>query len=127
MDPFEKKLKDFYREKKQEDEKHVPDLNTLLNTPIRARTNTLSDFFLKIAAAILVVAGSASYYFYNSPNHAAISVREIPGINLARPFPSEVLLKHGTGADYIWEWKAPTDKLLDDVNESVNRIKNPNL
>ena len=127
MDSFEKKLKDFYMEKKREDEKHTPDFNTLLNTPNRAKTIKQSNFFLKIAASILVVAGGASYYFYNRPNHPATTVREIPGTNLAQPFPSEVLLNHGTGTDYIWEWKAPTDKLLDDVNESVNTIKNPNL
>lgn len=127
MDPFEKKIKSFYLEKKREDEKDTPGFSTLLSTPVQAKTTKWPNFFLKIAASVLVVAGGVLFYFYNSSNHTVTTLREIPEINLDQPLPSEALLNQGPGTQYIWQWKAPTDKLLDKVNESLGTIKNSNL
>lgn len=121
MDPLEKKVKEFYQEKKREDERSTPDFETLWNNLEHAKATRQPRFLFRIAASIALVAAVLVYYFYSSDLR---EVRRISRINMDQPLPSQVLLDKSLGTGYIWNWKAPTDKLLENVNELTKTNKN---
>lgn len=123
MDPLEKKVKELYQEKRHEDEKSAPDFDTLWNKLEQTKTTKRSRLPFRIAASIAIVAAALMYYFYSSNQR---EVQRISKITMDQPLPSQVLLDQSLGVKYIWDWKAPTDKLLENVNEFMNTGKNQN-
>ncbi len=118
MDQFEKKLKGFYLEKKQEDEKSIPGFDTFrdkLEPKKRARN---SYIFLKVAASVVLAVVTGSYYFYASQRPTATEAIKIYPVDITPNLPTQSLLNKNAGAGYIWTWKAETDQLLEDATKS---------
>ena len=121
MDPIEKKIRELYKEKKREDEKSIPGFDVFRNKLEESRVKKRSYFLLRVAAsvAVFLVAAGLLYYFYHSDRSARETGKIYP-ININQPLPSDPLLDQNPGMEYIWEWKAPTDKLLEGARESLN-------
>src|ERR1019366_7657390 len=119
MDPLEKKVHEFYQQEKKEDEKSIPGFDTFLKIPEQVQKHVKhSYFFLKVAASVVLVLASGSYYFYNSRRPAKETVKIYP-VNINQNLPTQSLLDKNAGAGYIWNWKAPTDQLLDGATKSL--------
>lgn len=119
MDSIEKKLKALYQKKKQEDEKLTPAFEVFWDNLKSAKPVKRSYFFLKLAASIAIILSALLTYFYSS-NQSIKEIPEISKINLDQSLPSQILLDQSVNTEYIWEWKAPSDHLLEDVNEFMN-------
>lgn len=119
MDSIEKKLKAFYQNKKQEDENLTPAFEVFWDNLKPAKPARRSYFFLKIAASIAILMTAFLAYFYGS-NQTAQAIPEISKVNLDQPLPSQILLDASLHTEYIWEWKAPSDKLLEDATKLMN-------
>lgn len=119
MDSIEKKLKAVYQNKKQEDERLAPAFEVFWDNLKLAKPAKRSYFFLKIAASIAIIVTALLAYFYSS-NQSAKQIPEISKVNLDQPLPSQILLDASLHTEYIWEWKAPSDKLLEDATKLMN-------
>lgn len=119
MDSIEQKLKAFYQNKKEEDEKLTPAFEVFWDDLKLAKPIKKPYLFLKIAASIAIVITAFLAYFYDS-NQRAKETLEISKIDLNQPLPSQILLDESLHTQYIWEWKAPSDKLLEDANKFMN-------
>jgi len=124
MDPFEKKLRELYQEKKQQDEIFIPPFDTFWNEAEHATILKSRGHFLRMAAsvaAITIVATGLVYYF-NGLNNQAKKAAEIYKVNLHQPLPSQELLNQNLTTTYIWQWKSSTDKLLNDAKKSIKQV-----
>lgn len=119
MDSIEKKIKAFYQNKKEDDEKSTPAFEVFWDDLKLAKPIKKSYLFLKIAASIAIIITAFLAYFYDS-NQRAKETLEISKIDLNQPLPSQILLDESLHTEYIWEWKAPSDKLLEDANKFMN-------
>ena len=122
MEPVEKKMREFYQEKRREDEKSTPGFDAFWNKLEQAKKAKRPNLVFRVAAFVLAVAAAFSYYFYSS-DRPAKEPREVSQINLNQPLPSQSLLDPNPGAKYIWQWKAPTDQLLENARESIKTWK----
>ena len=118
MDPLEKKVHELYQQKKREDEKSIPGFDTFSDKLERAQHVKHSYFFLKVAASVALVVAAGSYYFYSSRRPAKETVKIYP-VNINQNSPTQSLLDKSVSTGYIWNWKAPTDQLLEDVTKSL--------
>lgn len=119
MDPLEKKIHELYQHKKRVDEKSIPGFGTFLDKPEQEKTvKKHYNFFLKIAASVVLVVAAGSYYFYSSRRPAKETVKIYP-LNMNQTLPSQSLLDKSLRTEYIWNWKAPTDQLLEDATKSL--------
>jgi hypothetical protein len=118
MDPLEKKIRELYLQKKREDEKSIPSFDTFRGKPGRLGDVRNSYFFLKMAAAVVLLAVAGPYYFYSS-RRTAKETMCIYLVNINQNLSTQSLLDKNAGSGYIWNWKAPTDKLLNDANKSL--------
>jgi quinol-cytochrome oxidoreductase complex cytochrome b subunit len=118
MDPLEKKVHELYQKQQREDEKSIPGFSIFRDKLKQKKTiKKHSWFLLKVAASVAIVVGAVSYYFFYSrkpPNEAA----NYP-LNINQPLPTQPLLDKSINAEYIWNWKAPTDQLLQDATKSL--------
>jgi hypothetical protein len=118
MDEFEKKIRENYLARKREDEKTIPAFDAImtrnrqLNHTVKLHPNTV----LKIAACIIGVTLTLSYYFFYKVNKIK-QATEIRSISLHPFFPSESLIKEKPGNEYIWKWKSSTDRLVEDARQ----------
>jgi hypothetical protein len=118
MDSFEKKVHELYQKKKREDEKSIPGFDAFRDKLDQAKNVRQSYSFLKVAASVVLVVATGSYYFYNSRGPAKETVKIYP-VNMNQILPSQSLLDKSIDAEYIWNWKAPTDQLLEDATKSL--------
>ncbi len=122
MDLFEKKIRELYQEKRKLDEKSFPHFSVFLNKPeMKKPVRRLRMLYIRVAsvAAIIIPVIFFLYYLYNS-NKTGQQVLEISPVKINQPLPSQSLLNSVQDASYIWQWKAPTDRLLQDVDQSLN-------
>jgi heme/copper-type cytochrome/quinol oxidase subunit 2 len=118
MDPLEKRLNELYRQKKREDEKSIPGFDAFRDIPQQGKNKRHSYFFLKMAASVVLVVATGSYYFHFYRSRSGKETPKIYPVNINQSLPTRSLLDvNATG--YIWNWKAPTDKLLNDANKSL--------
>ena len=122
MDRIEKKLSEFFKEKKREDEKSTPDFDAFWNKLEQKKKKKRPNLLFRVAASVVTVVAVLSYYFYSS-DWRTRQPREVNQININQPLPSQSLLDQNLNAIYIWQWKAPTDQLLENANESVKTWK----
>ena len=122
MDPIEKKVSEFYKEKKRVDEKSTPDFDTFWSKLEQIKKRKRPNIFFRVAASVIAVISVLSYYFY-STYQPSREPREINQININQPLPSQSLLDQNLNAKWIWQWKAPTDQLLENANESIKTWK----
>ena len=118
MDQFERKIKGFYLKKKQEDKKSIPGFDTFLDKLEQVKVVKHSHFFLKVAASVILVIAAGSYYFYGSRKPAKETMKIYP-VSINQNLPTQSLLDKNADAGYIWNWKAPTDQLLDGASKSL--------
>ena len=120
MDQIEKKLLVIYQQRRQYDEKFILPFDAFWNEAEHATIEKSRWKFLRIAAsvaAITIVAIGLAYYFKSLNLHEGIA-KEIYNVNLHQPLPSQQLLNQNL-TTYIWQWKAPTDKLLNDAMKLI--------
>jgi quinol-cytochrome oxidoreductase complex cytochrome b subunit len=118
MDPLEKKAHELYQQKKREDEKSIPGFSIFRDKLEQGKTiKKHSWFFLKAAASVVLVVGAVSYYFFSS-RKPPTETANYP-LNINQPLPTQPLLDKSINAEYIWNWKAPTDQLLEDATNSL--------
>jgi len=108
---FEKKMHELYQEKKQADEKSIPDFDDFRNELERVNNVAHSYLLLKIAASVALVVSAGTYYFHGS-RRSANEVFMVYPANGYNHLPTQSLLDQSTNTGYIWNWKAPTDQLL---------------
>ncbi len=118
MDQIEKKIHELYQQKKREDEKLIPRFDIFRTKPEQVRNVKHSYFLLKVAASVVLIVATGSYYFYSSPRPAKETVKVYP-VNINQHIPTQSLLNHNAGTGYIWNWKAPTDQLLKEATKSL--------
>jgi hypothetical protein len=111
MDLLENKIREIYQQQKREDEKSIPDYTSMLYKEKRQQP---SYAFLRMAALVAGILILLSYYFFRTGNTAEEAVRIQP-INIHMP--TQPLLNKSFDAVYIWNWKAPTDKLTADARK----------
>ena len=118
MDPLEKKISELYQQRKREDEKSMPGFDAFRNELEKPQAVKYSWFFLKIAASVVLIVAAGSYYFFSSRKPAKETVKIYP-VNINQILPTQSLLDKSVNAGYIWNWKAPTDQLLEDATKSL--------
>ena len=118
MDSIENKLREYYQENKQEDEKSIPGFGVFSDKPEHLNYVKRSHFFLKVAASLVLVVATGSYYFYNTRRPAKETMKIYP-VNINQNLPTQSLLDKSIGVEYIWNWKAPTDQLLEGASKSL--------
>jgi len=118
MDPLEKKIRELYRQKKREDEQSIPAFDSLFDKPEQEKRVRHSYFLLKLAASVFLVVGAGSYYFLGYRRAVTAAVKIYPD-NIYQHLPTQSLLNSNAGAVYMWNWKAPTDQLLNDAAKSL--------
>jgi len=116
MDPLENKIRENYQERKREDEKSIPAFETFLKTKDQIKRPLQSYLFVKVAASVIGATILLSYYFFSTSSHSKQLVETQP-ININLSLPSQSLLKENFDAGYIWKWKAPSDKLMEDAKK----------
>lgn len=118
MDEVEKKLREHYQARKNEDEKAIPDFDTIMNRdrPLMHPVKWHLSAVLRIAACILGVLLALSYYFFDRTPPLK-QTTEIRSISLHSSFPSESLFKGKLGNEYLWQWKSSTDQLVEDARQ----------
>jgi len=113
MDQLENKIRENYQERKREDEKSIPAFDTFLKNQEQIKRPVPSYLFLKVAASFIGAAILLSYYFFSNSSHTKQLVVAQP-INIKLSLPLQSFLNKSLDAGYIWKWKAPTDKLMED-------------
>jgi hypothetical protein len=113
MDPLENKIRENYQAQKREDEKSIPAFETFQKNKEHIKRPVQSYLFVKVAASVIGATILLSYYFFSTSSHSKQLVEtETKNINLS--LPSQSLLNGNFDAGYIWKWKAPSDKLMED-------------
>jgi hypothetical protein len=122
MDSIEKKIREYYQERKQEDERSIPGFETFRLEPVKEAGIRKPLFTMRIAASVaaIIAVMSALIYFINNNSKPPAKKEIITGINMNNRFPSQPLSDQSLTVTYIWQWKAPTDKLLEDAQKSIN-------
>src|SRR5260221_13380755 len=118
MDPLENEIKEIYRQRKREDEKSIPAFNTFLVKKELLRRPLRSYTLLKVAASVTGAIIFLSYYFFGVSKHAKPTVETHPEI-INQSLPSQSLLNESFGDGYIWHWKAPSDKLMENAKKLI--------
>jgi len=116
MDQLENQLRQFYQEKKEEDNKLVPGFETFRTHKLsKPRKSTVLIF--RIAASIAAIAAVTIVFIYRSGENSkpADKITRIEPMN----FPTHSLNDQRLNPTYIWQWKAPTDKLLEDAKKQI--------
>jgi len=111
MDPLENKIRENYQQQKREDEKSIPDFNSMLH---EEKQRQPSYAFLRMAALVAGLLILLSYYFFKTGSTAEQPLK-IQALNIQMP--TQPLLNKSFDAVYIWNWKAPTDKLTADARK----------
>jgi len=118
MDSFEKKVRELYQQQKREDEKSMPAFDAFSFKQDKGKTVKHSFFFLKVAASV-VVAVATGLLFFHGPGKPGKETSKIYPVNINQHLPTQYLLDKGAAGEYIWNWKAPSDQLLEDAQKSV--------
>jgi hypothetical protein len=129
MDSFEKLMKSLYQEKKAADERSIPDLRSLVERPQKAKPATPTraiNVYWKLAAStaaaaivILLVWRSVDR---GSSKKLPLTLGDQP-ISRYAAATTDRLLNAGNGMTNIWDWKSPTDGLLDRHHEFSDNNK----
>jgi hypothetical protein len=122
MELVEKKVREFYQEKRREDEKSTPGFDAFWNKLEQAKKTTRPNLVFRVAASVVTVVALLSYYFYSSDRPTSEPGQDNQ-ININQPLPSQSLLDQNLSGKYIWQWKAPTDHLLENARESIKTWK----
>jgi hypothetical protein len=120
MDPLEKKVRAFYQEKKREDEKSIPGFETFRTDAEIPKSIKKPVLIWKIAASVAAIAIIA-VFIYRSRNDSkpADNIAKMNPMNMNDSLPTHSLNDQSLSVTYIWQWKASTDKLLEDAKESI--------
>ncbi|MEO6454727.1 MAG: hypothetical protein ABIN97_11665 [Ginsengibacter sp.] len=121
MDEVEKKLKEYYGQRKREDEKSIPAFDNFIHKQEQARLPVQWHTVFKVAASVIGVVALLSWYFFYSGRRVKQTV-EIYPVDLNQPLPSQSLLYKNLNTTYIWQWKSPTDHLLQDARRSLKTV-----
>jgi hypothetical protein len=126
MDSFEKLMKRIYQEKKKEDEQSVPDFNSLVNRRHKPKQTGTLTVIWKLAASTAAAAIMAMLVWKavdrgSSKKIAGTLNQEL--INHYAASSTDRLLHTGNGLTNIWDWKSPTDELLDPHHKYFNNKK----
>jgi len=125
MDPIENKLREYFQKKRQEDARAMPDFETVWRGVQSQKSRRRVYPFLRIAAAVATGAIAITGYLYFKGSQPAIGDHQLSGTH--SPLPPTVLGDKTFATEYIWTWKAPTDQLLNDVNQSLKQTRNEKL
>ncbi len=115
MDPLEKKLFDLYQARKREEERLVPDFDTVWSDPGPIKKEKPSYLFLKVAASVAFV---VAFFFYRSQKPKIVKDQMVTLVTHQHLI-TESLMSGNEHSLYIWGWKAPTDQLLIDAQKSL--------
>ena len=125
MDQFENQLRQFYQEKKDEDNKLIPGFETFHTSPLgssrridkQSKPLKKTVLIFRIAASIAAIAAVTVFFISRSGENSkpADKITSIDAMN----FPTHSLNDQSLSPTYIWEWTAPTDKLLEDVKKQI--------
>jgi len=118
MDSFEKKVRALYQQQKREDEKSIPAFDIFRDKLEQQKTVRQSYFLLKVAASVIVVVASGAFYFFNN-RKPVIETGKVYPATATQALPSQSLMDKSSGPIYIWNWEAPTDRLLKDATKTV--------
>lgn len=120
MDQFENKLRQLYQERKDEDDKLIPGFDTFRTDKLSKPLKRTALIF-RIAASVAVIAIVTVVFIYRSRNNSkpADNITTIDPMNISNNLPTHSLNAQGLTSTYIWQWKAPTDKLLEDAKQSI--------
>lgn len=125
MDLFEKKIKEWYGEKRKLDEKSIPEFNAFVSEPeIKMPVRRLHTFYLTAASiAVIVISAAVFFYYYYKPNKEEGHPGQMLSINMNQLLPTQSLLNPGNSTAFIWQWKSPTDHLLKDAEKTMHLKK----
>ncbi len=125
MDLFEKKIEDWYKEKRKLDEKLIPQFSDFVSEPeIKMPVSRLRTFYLTAASvAIIVMSVAVVFYYYYKSNKREEHSEQILSININQSLPTQSLLNPGNSAAFIWQWKSPTDHLLQEAKKTMHLKK----
>lgn len=112
MEPLENKLKELFQTKKRMDEQSIPDFALFRKKMERAESRRKLYVVYRIAASFLFVACALWFYFI-STNEPASFTQKIPPLDLNKELPTQILMHQTSGSQFLWQWKSPTDKLLE--------------
>jgi hypothetical protein len=116
MDPLENKIRAIYQDKKMQDEKLlIPFENLHLQQKEKKPRKTW--MILKIAACISIPVLAVLLYYNNTKNtdYNETGLK----IDLQQQLPSDSLVQQNPGVVYLWNWKAPTDGLLEEAKKTM--------
>ncbi len=121
MDPLEKKVRQFYQAKKREDEKSVPDFETFRTDAEMPKPYKKPLLVWRIAASVAAIAIITAIFVYRARDNSkpADNITKMNPMNMNDSLPTHLLIDQSLTVTYIWQWKAPTDKLLDEAKESI--------
>ena len=116
MDSFENVMKRLYGEKKKDDDRSIPPFDSLVHgldrakpaQPLKLLYRLMASSAAVIIAALLVV----KYVDWSSPKKLPPTINNQP-IKHNATASTDRLLNTGKELTYIWQWKSPTDELLD--------------
>jgi len=109
MEPdFEnKKIKKLYDLQKRKDSQVAPHFDKLWQAALEEKNNTKSFTYYKVIAAVAIIALPILYFIVFRENK-----NEYNSNNMIEA-PTDRLLDQSFDNQFIWNWKSPTDKLLE--------------
>ncbi len=121
MDPLEKKVCEFYQAKKREDEKSIPGFETFRTDAEMPKPIKKPVLIWRIAASVAAIAIITTIFIHRSRDDSrpADDIAKINSMNMNDSLPTHSLNDQNLTVTYIWQWKASTDKLLEDAKESI--------
>jgi hypothetical protein len=129
MDSFEKLMKRLYQEKKADDEQSIPDLKSLVDRPHKAKPETpirAINVFWKVAAST-AAAAIMTVLVWRAFDRGSSKKLPLTGgdqpISRYASATTDRLLNTGNGMTNIWDWKSPTENLLDRHHEFSDNKK----
>jgi len=115
MESFENLMKRLYGEKKKADEPSIPSFDTLVHGLDRTKpVQPLRLFYRLIASSAAVIVTTllvVKYVDWGSSKKLPATINNHPTTHYATAS-TDRLLNTGNGLTYIWNWKSPTDELL---------------
>jgi hypothetical protein len=116
MDSFENLMKRLYGEKKKEDEPSIPPFDSLVHEWDRAKPaqplKLLYRLMASSAAIIITTLLVLKYIDWGSAKRLPPALNNQP-FNHYAISSTDRLLNTGNELTFIWNWKSPTDELLD--------------
>jgi hypothetical protein len=115
MDLFENLMKSLYGEKKRTDERSIPPFDTLIHGLDRVKPGRPRKLVYKLiassAAAIITTLLVLRYIDWAPPKKIPPTISH-QLMNQYTTAATDRLLSTGNKQTYIWQWKSPTDELL---------------